>query len=265
MLHLDHEHLFSEKVQVRLKTQEPASGCLDRTWKEWKGRPSAPAPFQPPGVLQGWSGWWFPQLSVLLDLILPGCAAPLSPLCKNCYQKNRNVFCNYLAPGRLQLSPSVLLTELASLGSESLSPLSSTSHGLLSQNAFHLLLLQSHQSSLWQKEWGWHVMEDLQGSPQSSGLWGDMSIPSQEQCWDGCSLQIQHLCCNSGTAARFIDWFKRQTREPFSAPNHLKLWKVTCYFISVCEGLRALKVGERKLVRCLQCLCRCIWILTWLL
>lgn len=74
-------------------------------------------------------------------------------------------------------------------------------------------------------------------------------LPRNKQCWDGSTLQIQHLCCNSGTAARFIDCFERQTREPFSAPNHLKLWKVTRYFISVCEGLTASKSERGKLLR----------------
>jgi hypothetical protein len=73
----------------------------------------------------------------------------------------------------------------------------------------------------------------------------------KEHHWASCTLQIQRSSYNSGTSVRFIDWVGRQTREPFSAPNHLKLWKVTCNFISACESLTTFKDGERKFSTCL--------------
>lgn len=60
------------------------------------------------------SSWvWFPQ-AAQSPWALPAKIV--------CYQ-NYNVFCNYLAPWHLQLSPSIPLTEFASLGSHSPLPL----------------------------------------------------------------------------------------------------------------------------------------------
>lgn len=66
-----------------------------------------------------------------------------------------------------------------------------------------------------------------------------------------CTLKIQHSSYNSGTSVRFIDWLGRQTRRRASAPNHFKLRKVTCNFISARESLETFKDGERKLSMCL--------------
>lgn len=65
-----------------------------------------------------------------------------------CYQKNYDALCNYLALWHLQLPPSIPLSELASLGSDALSPLNISLSLFPFTKRIPPLLLRPHHRSL---------------------------------------------------------------------------------------------------------------------
>lgn len=151
-------------------------------------------------------------------------------------------------PRHLQLSSSIPHARFTSLGSDSLSPL---------KLFLSLLALAKHSpptsfttsSSKFMAE-RMRLTRDQKPTekflpPWASGRHVCVFLLRTEQA--ACTLKIRHSSYNSGTSVRFIDWLGRQTRQWASAPNHFKLRKVTCNFISARESLTTFKDGERKL------------------